>query len=133
MPKLTKRLVESAQAGGRDTVLWDDEIKGFGVRVYPSGARQYLAQYRRTGRLRRLALGAHGVLTCEQARAMARDVLARALRGEDPAGERREAAQAPTVAEIAERYMDEHANAKKKRTNKESPFLQISRTSSELR
>lgn len=112
--KLTKRTVESAQAVGEDTVLWDDDLPGFGVRVYATGGRRYLVQYRHAGRSRRLSLGAHGVLTCEQARAMARDALARALRGEDPAALRREAAKAPTVAEIAERYMAEHARTKKK-------------------
>ena len=117
MPKLTKRTVESARAAAEDTVLWDDDLPGFGVRVYATGGRRYLVQYRHAGRSRRLSLGAHGVLTCEQARAMARDVLARALRGEDPAGMRREAAQAPTVAEIAARYMAEHARTKKKRSS----------------
>ena len=46
MAKLTKRTVEKAQAGERETILWDDQLPGFGLRVFPSGKRGYLIQYR---------------------------------------------------------------------------------------
>src|SRR5512139_3648314 len=84
--RLTKRVVERASAArDRDVWLWDTELRGFGVRIKPSGVRSYVVQYRNAGgRTRRLALGRHGVLTAEQARDMARQRLADAKRGVDP-------------------------------------------------
>ena len=37
IPKLTKRGVEALKANGADTVYWDGELTGFGVRVRKSG------------------------------------------------------------------------------------------------
>ena len=47
---ISKRTVE-ALGVEKDTVFWDRDLTGFGVRVYPSGARVYVAQTRgRAGR-----------------------------------------------------------------------------------
>jgi integrase len=116
MPKLTKRSVESARPEpGRDVFLWDSALPGFGLRVKPSGARSYIAQYRTwSGRSKRMTLGRHGVLTVDEARSSARQVLASAARGDDPAGEKAEARRAITFSEFADRYLDQHATPKKK-------------------
>jgi hypothetical protein len=58
--RLTKRIVDAAQPAAKDYVLWDDEIPGFGLRVYASGKKSYLIQYRAEGRSRRFTLGLHG-------------------------------------------------------------------------
>ena len=34
---LTKRTVDRLAVNGKDAVFWDNELPGFGVRVYPSG------------------------------------------------------------------------------------------------
>ena len=83
MPRLTKRTVEAIRPGERDRFLWDDELRGFGLRVYPSGVRKYLLQWKRDGRTRRLVLGAHGPLTCEEARNDARAKLGELAKGRD--------------------------------------------------
>jgi hypothetical protein len=46
MAKITKRSVDAAAAGQREFFIWDEELKGFGLRVYPSGRKMYLAQFR---------------------------------------------------------------------------------------
>jgi len=67
--KLTKRVVDSAEARGRDYFIWCDELPRFGLRVFGSGRKSYVVQYRdATGRSRRVALGSHGPLTTDQAR-----------------------------------------------------------------
>jgi hypothetical protein len=50
MVKLTKRTVEAAEIRDRDYFAWDDEMPGFGLRVFASGKRSYLIQYRSAGR-----------------------------------------------------------------------------------
>ena len=115
MPKLTKRLVESLAPKAKDYIVWDDELPGFGIRVWPSGKRVYILKYRtENGRQRKPRLGPHGPLTADDARRRARLWLGEAAGGNDPSGERSEARRAPTLAEFAERYMQEHAQAKKK-------------------
>jgi integrase len=105
-----------APASG-ESFVWDDELAGFGVRIYPSKRRFYLVQYRANGRTRRVALGSHGVLTVDEARRRARGVLARVALGEDPAEAAAEERRASTVAELAERYLVEHAEVRKKPTS----------------
>ena len=113
--KLTKRLVESIKPGATDIFVWDSELRGFGVRVKPSGRRSYLVQYRTSGNVsRRMTIGVHGVFTAETARTRARELLHAARSGADPATERDKVRTAPSVADFAERYMAEHATVKKK-------------------
>lgn len=112
MAKLTKRSVESAHAEGREAFVWDHELPGFGVRVFASGKRSYVVQYRHVGRTKRLVLGAHGVLTPDQARTLAMQRLAEVRQGIDPAAAR-DARASVTVAALAERYAEEHLPKKK--------------------
>ena len=59
MVKITKRVVEAAEAQEKDYLIWDDELPGFGVRVFSSGKRSYVIQYRTRGRSRRYTMGLH--------------------------------------------------------------------------
>lgn len=115
MPKLTKKLLDSAKAQSKETVLWDDDLAGFGVRVKPTGVKSFCVQYRNAqGRSRRLTLGRYGRLTLVQAKKIARQLLADVDQGGDPLEEKRRGRGAPTVSNLADRYMTEHAEVKKK-------------------
>ena len=121
MPRLTKRLIDqlTPRASG-DLFAWDSLLPGFGVRVLPSGRKTYLVQYRdRHGRTRRYALGAHGVLTPEQARTLAQEALARVKAGGNPSQERQRARQAATVAQLVSRYEREYLPTLKPKTQRE--------------
>jgi hypothetical protein len=54
MVKITKRIVEAADAREKDYLIWDDQLPGFGLRVFSSGKRSYVIQYRTRGRSRRV-------------------------------------------------------------------------------
>lgn len=87
MAKLTKRAVEALPrpAEGQD-FLWDSELRGFGVRVVPSGLKTFILQYRNAqGRSRRMKLGRFGIMTVEEARDQAKVKLGHVADGADPA------------------------------------------------
>lgn len=108
MSKLTKRLVDSLLPEPKERILWDDELGGFGIRIYPTGRKVYVAQYRANGRTRRKNIGQHGVLTAEEARKEAKLVHADVARGADPSADRKARLRSPTVRELGERFITDH-------------------------
>ena len=105
MPKLTKRTVDAAGVREKDYFIWDDDLPGFGLRVFASGKRSYLVQYRAAGRTRRYTIGLHGVWTPEMARQEAKVQLGRIAKGDNPAEERQLDHQAITVKELCQLYL----------------------------
>ncbi|MCC6642740.1 MAG: site-specific integrase [Deltaproteobacteria bacterium] len=114
--KLTKRAVEAVEPSSeRDLWMIDDELPALTLRVKPSGVRTYVLRYRNAnGVQRKYAIGRHGVVTAAEARRRAREHLAEIARGADPAETREEKRRALTVADLADRYLREHAATKKK-------------------
>ncbi len=130
MPKITKRTVDLAAAkGGKRTIVWDDDLKGFGLVIQPSGVKTYIANYRVGGTLQRETIGRHGVLTPEQARDRARQILAQAADGKNPAEEKREARKAQmTVADLCAVYL---RDAPADRANKKARSWETDRSNVE--
>jgi integrase len=116
MPKLTKRAIDATKpASNRDVFRWDTELRGFGLRVKPTGVKSFIIQYRTmTGISRRVTIGQHGRLTPDEARTQAKIQLGRVARGDDPAAEKANARDGISFAAFAERYLSDHAAAKKK-------------------
>ena len=108
IPRITKRSVDAIKAGGTDTVYWDGELTGFGLRVRRSGRKSYVVQTRIAGKLCWFTIGPHGPLNPDQARARALEILACAKRGIDPrdADARREAE--PSMADLGRRFLEEY-------------------------
>ncbi len=63
-------------------MFWDRDLPGFGIRVYPSGAKVYVVQTRVFGRSKRVTVGRHGKLSADQARKEAARIIARIKTGE---------------------------------------------------
>ena len=115
---ISRRTVEGLPAEEREAVFWDRELSGFGVRVYPSGAKVYLVQTRANGKSRRVTIGRHGLVSAEQARRKAAAVIASIKAGEEPGrnGVVSPSTTGPTLAGLAERYMREHVAVRCKPT-----------------
>ncbi len=107
MPKITKRVVDAAEVRSKDYVVWDDELPGFGLRVFASGKRSYVIQYRAAGRSRRYTIGLHGVWTPETARQEAKVQFGRVAQGDNPAEERQLDHNATTVKELCTLYLND--------------------------
>lgn len=112
--KITKRLVDSIQPAEKDIYVWDTELRNFCLKVTPKGKRVYYVQYRIGSRRRKYTIGNHGSLTPNQARSEAAKVLQEVTSGGDPQLIKRQEVKNPTISELAERYMSEHAETKKK-------------------
>jgi integrase len=111
--KLTDAVVAKATLpeGRKEAVLWDSEVTGFGLRLR-AASQTWIVYYRpagagRTAAAKRYKLGTPKTIpTATDARRLARDVLGRVARGEDPAAERAEQKRAikSSVGELLDAY-----------------------------
>ena len=102
---LSNQMVESLPVREREEFYWDRDQPGFGVRVYPSGSKVYVVQSQGPEGKKRRTIGRHGMLSAGEARRRAVTLLGRIQTGKEPEPE---AANSPTLAELAERYLREH-------------------------
>ncbi|MFP4387291.1 MAG: integrase arm-type DNA-binding domain-containing protein [Alphaproteobacteria bacterium] len=114
MPKLTKKYVNQVKPKNKGAVYWDNDLKGFGLRVKPSGHKVYILQYRNLeGRSRKYTIGKHGSpWTPDEARKKAKSVLHSMDGGGDPESDKTEARQALTVSELCDLYVQDGPNYK---------------------
>jgi integrase len=118
--KISKRTVDALAAeDGKEAVLWDTEIKGFFVRARVGGTKTYAYFYRagsgRDAPKRTYTIGKHGSpWTADTARKEAKRIQGMVTAGGDPAGEKAAGKVAPTVADLGERFLKEHADTKRK-------------------
>ena len=108
MPKITKRMVDALVPSERERVVWDDDIKGFGVRVHPTGRKVYIVKYRHEGRAVKATIGPHGPITPAAARARAAEIVTLARTGRDLEGKPPRKADGVTMADLARRFLDEY-------------------------
>ncbi len=116
---LTKTAIDKAKYKGDPTtqgrcMLWDDDLPGFGVRVYPGGAKAYVLSYRTNGRKRLMTIGACSSMALAEARKRAKKHLVAVEDGGDPLDVKQQIAKAGTVAELADAYLSRYAKPKKR-------------------
>ncbi len=116
MPKLTKKIVDAANPSDKDYFVWDGDLPGYGLRVFPSGKKSYLVQYRSNGRSRRFTIGLHGPFTPDSARKEAMQILAEIAKGGDPAELKSKPHFETTVSELCDRYLAEGCGHKTQTT-----------------
>jgi integrase len=107
-PNLTKANVSKLVCpdGRKEAFFWDSEIKGLGLRVYSSGRKSWLVQYRDAGgRTRRHPVGQFPAVDPAAARKLAGGLLRRVAAGDNPSVERRQTRKASTVGDVFETYL----------------------------
>lgn len=116
--RITKTAVDALASGASDVLLWDDKLRGFGLKVTPTGSRTYLYQYRiggRGGKTRRYTIGKHGTLTAENARKEAERLAILVSQGTDPQEAKQDQARKSidlAFKPYAERFVEDCLKAK---------------------
>lgn len=107
--KLSEKLVRTAETRPRPWQIFDTEVLGLSICIYPSGSRSFMFDYRVAGRQRRFTIGRwpewSATAARDRAKALRRDVDG----GQDPMAEREDAREAPRFPDLVERYLREHA------------------------
>ena len=112
---LSKRSVDALAPKDQAWIAWDDRLTGFGVRVYPSGRKSWIVNYRagdggRKAPNKRIVIGRCDRVSADQARRKAHEVLGKVAGGDDPAGKRSEARSMPTLAEALKDFISANPN-----------------------
>jgi integrase len=119
--RLTKLVVDGLKPEAKDFIIWDRDLKGFAVKVTPTGKKVYFVFYRTaSGKQRKPAIGLHGKVTTEEARQIARKWIAAAITGHDISAERQDARAAILVRDLAQKYLDDYAACFKKPSSAKS-------------
>ena len=107
---LTERRIKDAAPASKTRIIWDSQFRNFGVRIAPGGTKAFVLDYHAGGKHRRVTLARVGEMTLKQARALAGKEMARVRAGEAHLiDRRREAAEAPTVADTVRRFLTDYA------------------------
>lgn len=114
--KLTDKIVKSSPVG----LIWDEDVKGFGLKVYPAGSRAFVLNYRRKadGRERRWTIGSFPDWGTGAARDEAKRLKRLIDGGADPVGKHKSERASPTVADLCTRFEKEYLPRKREWTRK---------------
>ncbi len=117
--RITKRLVDACKPADKPVFIFDESLKGFGLKVNPTGGKNYIVEYRvgaggRLTRKRRITIGGTSNMTPDQARKKSREILAVARTGIDQASTRSKERKVPDFKTFAYRYLDKEATSRLK-------------------
>ena len=112
--KLTTIFLQKLKPQPRGFMVWDSHQRGLALRVEPTGYRAWKVVYRHHNRPRWYHLGAADAISLGDARKLAAEVMLDVARGRDPQAERRAERGKDTLADLAERYLEQHAKRKNK-------------------
>ncbi len=116
--KITKIVIDTATPRAERYNIQDSEISGFAVRIMPTGHKTYVLDYRegsgRSGRRRTVTIGNATVMTPDQARKDALELLSQISKGVSPAAIRDQGRDKLIFNQVVERYFKEYATKEKK-------------------
>jgi integrase len=108
MSKVSQRTVNqllTQKATAKKLVIWDEEIRGFGVTRNPAGAVSFVLNYRVHGKERRYTIGRHPEFTVAMAREEALALRVDIQNGNDPLDDRNQWKSEPTLRDLADAYL----------------------------
>jgi hypothetical protein len=115
MARISKCVVDALDDQDAGRIIWDSDLRGFGVKVGAKGNKIYVLQFRMGGReakTRRFTIGRHGSpWTPESARAEAQRLLMLVRKGVDPMQaerDRRDEAAAFEVSRYADSFVERY-------------------------
>lgn len=116
--RITKRVVDGAETRASRYTIFDSALPGFGLRVFPTGAKSWIFEYRpgaggKGVDKKRVTIGKASDLTPDQARKLAAQLRADVIRGEDPMGAKTAQRKAPTVSDLADAFLKDHVADKR--------------------
>jgi integrase len=123
MAKLTETLAKRIKTpSSGNTISYDSEISGFGLRVTANGAKSFILNYRFNGQERRYTIGPFPEFSVQVAREKAFELRQSISNGVDPftlrQTKQREATESEarlrTLRELAAEYLERHANVHKR-------------------
>jgi integrase len=122
--RLSDTIVDALKTPAKgNKITYDAEVKGFGARVTAAGARSFILNYYTTaGRERRWTIGQRPDWKTTAARKEAKRLRQEIDGGADPVGEQETERSAPTMVDLAERYLEEHAQKKRTADDDERIF-----------
>lgn len=129
MPEITKNVVEGEAPSTKERFIWDSEVNGFGLKIFPTGVKTFVFQYRAPdGKTRRLTIGKWSeTLTPDRARKTAKSYYRDVLNGKDPQTEKRAARHGLTVNDLLDAYLASSAFAQKADSTKAVDIGRINR------
>jgi integrase len=111
--KLTKAYLDGLRPAATDRFEWDTDVRGFGIRLWPSGRRSWVFKYDHGGRSRRFTIGDADATPLDEARRRARELRTQVDKGMDPLATREHAraeavkeADRPTVATLFDEFLE---------------------------
>ncbi|WP_413710675.1 tyrosine-type recombinase/integrase [Rhizobium sp. Rhizsp82] len=107
--EITLTLIKRIEAGEKEFFVSDTAVTGFAIRVRPTGAMTYLVIYRfgsgRDAPVRRYTIGSTKKVTPDEARRIAKGVVAEVVQGKDPAKEKSADRASPTFDTVKDEYL----------------------------
>jgi integrase len=123
--KLTDMQLRNLKPQAQRYMVWADN--GLGVRVSPKGRKSFVYMYRYEGKARFLTLGDYPRLTLADAHKAHAEARKKVEQGIDPGAEavaeRAEDRQAPTVAVLADEYLEKWAKPRKRSWREDERIL----------
>jgi hypothetical protein len=108
MIKISKRTVDAIQPQEKDVDHYDDDLKGFGIRVRPSGRRTYFVMMMHKCVMRRFTIGSHGAITAEASRLQTKQIISDLAINKNPTEVEDTVRNSVTVRSLGDRFMDEY-------------------------
>ena len=125
--KFTDRQIKALKPKKGRYEVWEDNGKGFGVRVSPAGRISFIFLYRFQGKSRRMTFGVYPAMSLADAHASHAKARQLLEKGVDPATieqeEKEESRRSPSVKRLVNEYIEKYAKPRKRSWKEDERIL----------